>query len=90
VDQIRMLESPRKACALWTSQNRDENEFQEQEIEIQLYLVNKSHRYDVTLTYVCANILKQGFQLMEQSMFKDRVSLQYRFIRLKCSKTCTH
>lgn len=46
---------------------------EEEEIEVQLYLVNKTHHYDVMLTYICASVIKQGFQLRETSVFQDKV-----------------
>ena len=72
LDQIQMMDKSRKTCALRSSGLPDL--YQEEEIEVQLYLLNKSHHYDVVLTYVCANVIKQGFQLREESMFKDKVS----------------
>lgn len=75
-DQIRLLESPRKACALQTSyRGQSGGLFEEEQIEIQLYLVNKTYHYDVMLTYNCGLILRQGFQLLEESLFKDKLIL---------------
>ncbi|KAL8582336.1 hypothetical protein ACOMHN_037093 [Nucella lapillus] len=71
-DQIRILENPRKTCAVRTSGQQTFSS-EEEEIEVQLYLVNKSHHYDVNLTYVCAMLIKQGFDLREASMFKNRL-----------------
>ena len=70
-DQIRMLEASRKTCDLQSAGR--EVVFEEEEIEVQLYLVNKTHHYDVMLTYVCASVIKQGFELRETSMFKNKV-----------------
>ena len=72
-DQIRMLEESRKTCALRSAGQEVVFE-EEEEIAVQLYLVNKTHHYDVMLTYVCASVIKQGFELRETSMFKNKVN----------------
>lgn len=61
-----------------SSQQQEEISGLQQEaaaIVVRLYLVNKSERYDSYLTVVCAQVMKQGFQVRDTSFFKNKVKV---------------
>ncbi|KAK7491702.1 hypothetical protein BaRGS_00016958 [Batillaria attramentaria] len=68
VDQIRLMDDYQKICA----EQEMGAMLDDEEIEVQLYLVNKTNHYDGILTLVCAQVIKQGFEQRESSLFKNK------------------